>query len=406
MTKYLPRENSKLISTALKTMPVVVLSGMRQTGKSTLLQRCDLFDKRRYFTFDDYNTLEIAQREPESLFSQDEEITIDEVQKYPEILNAIKRDVDKHRKPGRFILSGSANFLLLKNISETLAGRAVYLTLYPFSRRERLGHTKSCPALVHFISKGVFPKVYGIKPIGFDEILLGGMPSVALKQVKDSNIWFRGYEQTYLERDIRSLSQVADIVSFRHLLQLIALRNAQVLNQSELARDAKLNVMTTTRYISLMEASFVIFRLFPHLSNRTKRLIKSPKIYFSDSGLAAYLAGVKKLDNHEPLRGAFLENYVAQNLLEIISVYYPDAKITYWNIQGRFEVDFILELGRETVAVEVKYGSRIHENDIAGIKAYMSTSKSCSAGILVYNGTDVIKLSEKIWGVPISLFLS
>jgi uncharacterized protein len=406
MTEYRPRENSKLILKALENMPVVALSGMRQTGKSTLLKKLAPLGKRQYFTFDDYNTLEAARRDPESLLSQGKEITIDEVQKYPEILSVIKKDVDKHRQPGRFILSGSANFLLLKNISETLAGRAVYLTLYPFTRRERLGRTKNQPALVHFFNTGNFPKKTVPQPLSLGEILRGGMPSVALHQVNDPDIWFKGYEQTYLERDIRSLSQVADIVSFRHLLQLIALRNAQVLNQSELARDAKLNVMTTTRYLSLMEASFVIFRLYPHLSNRTSRLIKSPKIYLSDSGLAAYLAGIKKLDTHESLRGAILEGYVAQNLLGILSVHHPEAKMTYWNIQGRFEVDFILELGRETVAVEVKYGSRIHENDMAGLKAYMGTSKNCKAGIIAYNGVELIKLSDKIWGVPLALLLS
>jgi uncharacterized protein len=404
MTKYKPRESSKLILKALENMPVVVLSGMRQTGKSTLLQNLAPLGGRKYFTFDDYNTLEAARRDPESLISQGEEITIDEAQKFPEILSVIKKDVDKNRKPGRFLLSGSANFLLLKRISETLAGRAVYLTLYPFTRREKLEQEET-PALVNFINKNVFPEE-SVKKLNMDELLKGGMPSVVLGQVKDSEIWFRGYEQTYLERDIRSLSQVADIVVFRHLLQLLSLRNGQVLNQSSLSRDAKINVMTTTRYLSLMEASFVIFKLFPHLANRTSRLIKSPKIYLSDSGLAAYLAGVKKLDNYEPLRGALLENYIAHNLLGILSVHFPDAKITYWNIQGRFEVDFILELDRETLAIEVKNGSRINKSDMAGLNAFMSSSKNCRAGILAYNGTDVIRISDNLWGVPITLLLN
>jgi len=155
-----------------------------------------------------------------------------------------------------------------------------------------------------------------------------------------------------------------------------------------------------------MEASFVVFRLYPHLSNRASRLIKSPKIYLSDSGLAAYLAGVKKMDAHEPLRGALLEGYVAQNLLAILAAHQPDARMTYWNVQGRFEVDFIIEFGRETVAVEVKHGSRIQESDMAGIKAYMAGSKNCKAGIVAYNGTQVVKVGEKIWGVPVSLLLS
>lgn len=405
MTGYKPRESSRVILEAAENMPVVVLSGMRQAGKSTLLQNLPQLSKRRYISFDDYNVLEAARRDPEGLISGDEPITIDEAQKFPEILSVIKREVDRNRKPGRFILSGSANFLLLKNIAETLAGRAVYLTLYPFTRREMLGLTKETPALIHFINKGSLPK-REVKPISWTDITKGGMPSVCLGEVKQPNVWFRGYEQTYLERDIRSLSQVADLISFRHLLQLVSLRNGQVLNQSELARDAKLNAMTTTRYLSLMEASFILMRMPPHLRNRSSRLIKSPKLYLSDTGLASYLAGIKKLDVHEALRGALMENYLAQNLLGIFSAHSPDIKITYWNIQGRYEVDFIVEIDRETIAIEVKYGSRWQEGDLTGLKAYLDTSKNCRAGILAYNGTEVLRLADKIWAVPISLLLS
>lgn len=405
MTRYKSRESSKILLEALENMPVVVLSGMRQAGKSTLLKNLPQLTKRRYISFDDYNSLEAARRDPEALIAGTDVLTIDEAQKFPEILSVIKREVDRNRKPGRFILSGSANFLLLKNIAESLAGRAVYITLYPFSRREILGTTKEIPALIHFINRGTFLNRKA-ESLNWEEIVTGGMPSVCLGEVKQPSVWFRGYEQTYLERDIRSLSQVADLISFRHLLQLISLRNAKVLNMSELARDAKLTVMTTARYLSSMEASFICFRLYPYLGNRSSRLIKSPKVYISDTGLAAYLAGVKKLDAHEPLRGALLENYVAQNLQSIISTHSPDTKIGYWNIQGRFEVDFVLEIARQTIAIEVKYGSRIKEDDLTGIKAYLQSSKNCLAGILAYNGTEVLKLRNKIWAIPIPLLVS
>src|SRR3989338_4122327 len=357
MTSYQPREITKTLIESLENMPVVALSGMRQTGKSTLLLNQPQLKKRRYVSFDDFNTLELARSNPEELLSGKEPITIDEAQKYPEILNVIKKEVDRNRKPGRFLLSGSANFLLLKKVSESLAGRAVYITLHPFTRREMLGLTKEKPALGDFIDTRAFPK-RNIKPVTIKEILKGGMPSVCLGQVKKPQVWFRGYEQTYLERDIRTLSQLADLVSFRNLLQLVALRNTKVLNISELARDAKLNVVTTSRYLSLMEASFILSRMPPYLGNRSSRLIKSPKIYLSDTGLASYLSGIKSLDLNETLRGAFLENYVAQNLAGVFSAHYPDAKVTYWNIQGRYEVDFIVEIGSETIAIEVKNSSR------------------------------------------------
>jgi hypothetical protein len=405
MTEYKPREISKVLNWALENMPVVVLSGMRQTGKSTLLLNQPELRNRRYMTFDDFGVLEAARRNPEELIAGEEPLIIDEAQKYPELLNVIKREVDKKRKPGRFLLSGSANFLLLKKVAESLAGRAVYLTLRPFTSREIREVTKEIPAIVYFLEKGIFPK-RDVKPISWQEIMKGGMPSVCLNEVKAPSIWFRGYEQTYLERDIRALSQVADLVSFRHLLQLVALRNTKVLNISELARDAKLNVVTTSRYLSLMETSFILSRMPPYLGNRSSRLIKSPKIYLSDTGLASYLTGIKSLDLNETLRGVFLENYVAQNLEGIFSAHSPDAKVTYWNIQGRYEVDFIIEIGTETIAIEVKHGSRWQERDLTGIKAYLSSSKKCRAAILAYNGNDVIKLEDRIWAVPISLLLS
>ena len=405
MTAYKPREISKVLTEALENMPVVVLSGMRQIGKSTLLLNQPELCGRKYMTFDDFGVLEAARRNPEELIAGEEPLTIDEAQKYPELLNVIKREVDKKRKPGRFLLSGSANFLLLKKVAESLAGRAVYLTLHPFTHREIQGVTKEIPSMVYFLEKGIFPK-RNVKPMSGPEIMKGGMPSVCLKEVKNPSIWFRGYEQTYLERDIRALSQVADLVSFRHLLQLVALRNTNVLNISELARDAKLNVVTTSRYLSLMETSFILSRMPPYLGNRSSRLIKSPKIYLSDTGLASYLSGIKSLDLNETLRGTFLENYVAQNLEGIFSAHYPDAKVTHWNIQGRYEVDFIVEIGVETIAIEVKNGSRWQERDLTGIKAYLSSSKGCRAAILAYNGNDVVKLEDRIWAVPISLLLS
>ncbi len=405
MTTYKPREITKTLVESLESMPVVVLSGMRQTGKSTLLLNQPQLKKRRYISFDDFNTLEAARSNPEELLSGKVPITIDEAQKYPEILNVIKKEVDRNRKPGRFLLSGSANFLLLKKVSESLAGRAVYITLHPFTRREMLGLTREKPALAHFIDTGAFPK-REIKPISLKEILKGGMPSVCLGQVKNPDVWFRGYEQTYLERDIRSLSQVADLVSFRNLLQLVALRNAKVLNISELARDAKLNVVTTSRYLSLMETSFILSRIQPHLKNKTSRLIKSPKLYLSDTGLCAYLEEIKDLNVNEIVRGTLLESYVAQNLEGIICAYYPDAKITYWNIQGRYEVDFIIEEGGRTLAIEVKSGSRWKESDLSGIKAYLASNKKCLGGLLAYNGGDVLKLSKNIWAVPVNLLLS
>ncbi|OIO02784.1 hypothetical protein COY52_12030 [Candidatus Desantisbacteria bacterium CG_4_10_14_0_8_um_filter_48_22] len=404
MTRYRKREITGVLTDALKNMPVVVLSGMRQTGKSTLLLNQQQLRGRKYLSFDDFGTLDAARRNPEELISGTGPVTIDEAQKNPEIMNAIKREVDKNRKPGRFLLSGSANFLLLKNIAESLAGRALYLTLPPFTRREIQG-TREQPAIIHFINEGSFPERKA-SPISWQEILKGGMPPVCLGEVKNPDVWFRGYEQTYLERDIRALNQVADLVAFRRLLQLTALRSAQIMKQSELARDAKLNAMTASRYLSLMETSFIIRLMPPNLRNRSSRLVKSPKLYLSDTGLASYLAGVKKTGANEPMSGALLENYAAQNLDGILSAHCPHAKIGYWNIQGRYEVDFIIETGNETIAIEIKNSSRWAESDLTGLRAYLNSARECRAAILACNTQEVHRIENKIWVAPIHLLLS
>lgn len=404
MTYYYPREITHQLKDALKTMPVVVISGMRQTGKTTLITRDPLFKKRRYITFDDLNAVEAAQRNPEMFLSSSQPVTIDEAHKVPEILPYLKRAVDAARKPGQFILSGSSNFLILKHIAESLAGRALYYTLFPFSRREIQRVRNKVPALVHFLDTGVFPEGEQ-DSITWREIVTGGMPSVCLGKGARQDLWFRGYEQTYIERDIRNLTTISDLISFRHLVQLAALRVGTILKQSELARDAKLNAMTTSRYLSLLEASFLIYRLPPYLNNRAKRLIKSPKIYFQDTGIAAYLTGIKNFETYESFRGALLENYVAQNLIALCNAYMPDATLSYWHVQGRYEVDFILEIGKETVAIEVKHSNRWQKKDLINLEIFMSMSNTCRAGILAYNGKELFHVDEKIWVVPVSLLL-
>ena len=404
MSAFIQREISGLLSEALESMPVVVLSGMRQTGKSTLLKNQPELKGYAYFTFDDYATLEAARRNPEQFIEHSSRMIIDEVQKLPQILSAIKQSVDKKRTAGRFVLSGSANILLLNTVSESLAGRAVYLTLHPFTRREIL-KSKNTPFLVGLLKSNKIEE-RKTKAIAWKEIVTGGMPSVCLGEAKKPAFWFRGYEQTYLERDIRGLTQVADIMAFRSLLQLLALRNASVLNLSELARDSKLNAMTTGRYVSLLETTFVINRIQPYVRNHASRLIKSPKAYVSDTGLAFHLAGLNENATIDRFKGALYENYVFQNMQSILSAHLPDSKLFYWNIQGRHEVDFIIENGQETFAVEVTSSSSWQEKDLSGLTAFLASSKNCKMAIVAYAGSKVLQLEKNIWALPIPLLLS
>ena len=295
-------------------------------------------------------------------------------------------------------------------MAESLAGRAVHLSLLPFSRREIEGSLSAEPFIVRCLRTDdvvakhdqEFPRLRN------QDVLRGGMPSVCLSPGVDPSFWFLGYEQTYLERDVRELSQIADLVSFRTVLRLAALRSGQVLNISDVARDAKLTTATTTRYLNLLEVSFVIARMPPYLRRASARLIKSPKLLVTDSGLAAHLDGIRTLtaESDEPLRGALFETYVAQNLAGILQAHVPDARLCYWSVQGRHEVDFVVESGRQAIAIEVKSASRWRPGNLAGLNAFLAAHPECRIGLLAYNGTQAVKLGDRCWAVPLHLLLS
>jgi uncharacterized protein len=404
--RYFARDIADTVLRGLATMPVVVIIGMRQTGKSTFLQRQPEFSGRRYVSLDDFVQLDAAKRDPDGFVDTDDQLTVDEAQKCPELLVAIKKAVDRKRKPGQFLLSGSSNFSMLKGVSESLAGRAVYFVMHPFNRREIMGNTAESPFLRKFMFDQKVLTTSESQTLRLDEIATGGMPAVAIDKVAHKSIWFKGYEQTYLERDVRELSQIFNIIGFRQLLRLAALRTGQLLSPSGLSRDAKLSVATTSRYLALLEASFVLYRLSPYLNNRASRLIKSPKIYMSDSGLACHLAAIKDLTYDNPLLGAIFETYVANNLLSIIDSAWIDASLYFWNIQGRHEVDFIIEEGDKCLAVEVKASARWQEKDLEGLRSFLTATPNCIAAILAYNGREMVKLGDRLWAIPLDLALS
>jgi predicted AAA+ superfamily ATPase len=405
---YVPRELSNLAREALDSLPVVVITGLRQSGKTTFLQKDPAFRGRRFYSLDDFAVLEAARRDPDGLVAGDEPLTIDEAQRCPELFVAVKRAVDRKRRPGQFVLSGSANLLLLSSVTESLAGRAIYLKLTPFTRREARRGVKRKPFLTNLI-EGRWPCISTQpEPVNDQEVLNGGMPTVITGETSQPRLWFLGYEQTYLERDLRDLSQVGDLVAFRSLMRLAALRTAQILNHSELARDVKLTVSTVTRYLGLLETSMILDRIEPYLTSRTTRLIKSPKIFVNDSGIASHLTGVDDLSAgaEETLRGILYETYVYQNLSGILAARFPRCEIGFWSVQGRHEVDFIISRGRDVVAIEVKAGSRFRDKDLAGLQAFARKTPRLRAAVLAYNGTETVKLGEKLHAVPMSTLLS
>ena len=408
MGTYLHRELCPTIHRALETMPVVVITGMRQVGKTTLLKNDPELKQRRYLTLDDFPTRQAAVEAPERLLSNVEApITIDEVQKAPRLLEVIKAAVDADRRPGRFLLSGSANLLLMSCVTESLAGRAVYLSLHPMVRRELHG-TLAQPFIVSLFEGREVPSVWTGSAIGLNEILTGGMPPVVVDKASPE-FWFQGFEQTYLERDIRSLAQVADLSQFQTFLRLTALRTGKILNVSDLARDAAVSASTATRYLGLLETSFSVLRLPPYLKNPGKRLVKSPKLYMADSGLAAYLLGVTAstiAPVASAVMGPLLETYVADSLMAICRAWLPQARLFFWNHQGRFEVDFVVESGSRTIAVEIKSGSRWRSEDLRGLKRFLDESPHCIAGLLACDIPSPVPLGERLWAIPLDMLLA
>ena len=404
MHPYLPRTAETLLERALATMPVVLLMGARQTGKSTLARIPPRADRRSYVTLDDFDVLEQARTAPSDLVRRAPLLTLDEVQREPGVLLAVKGavDEDRPRRPGRFLLTGSTNLLLMKRVSETLAGRATYVPLWPFTRREQLGLGKA----------GIWSEMLATKPEHWLDLLgsqtaphedwsalarRGGypIPAVELEDRASRELWYDGYVRTYLERDLQMLASVDNLVDFRRLMRAACLRLGGLLNQTDLARDIGLPRQTASRYLSLLETSYQLVRLEPYSVNRTKRLAKTPKLYWSDTGLAAHLAGVSELS------GSYLENIVLSDLNAWRDASEPRAEILFWRTHSGEEVDFLIELGGRLLPVEVKTASRVTPRDARHIRTFRGQYRDAVlGGLVLYGGREVFWLAEGILAAP------
>jgi predicted AAA+ superfamily ATPase len=315
--KVLGRCLAPALRRALSRAPVVVLTGARQTGKTTLA-RDILGQGRAYVSLDDVEMADRAEREPDTLLDAQVPLTIDEVQRSPGLLLAIKRRVDRKRVAGQFLLTGSSNLALLGRVSESLAGRAVYKTLVPMTCSERAGGGACGPWGVLVESP---ERLRGRRVRSMDwreAALAGGLPPAALAGDRETRVeWLDGYVKTYLERDLQMLSTIERLADFRRLLRITALRTGRLMNQSDMARDAGLAQPTAHRYLDLLEASYLLQRLPAYAVNRTKRLIKAPRLFLSDTGLTCFLAGLHASGQiaASDMVGFILENVVLSDLL-------------------------------------------------------------------------------------------
>jgi predicted AAA+ superfamily ATPase len=412
--RYRPRALAPTVEAALRTHPVVVISGARQTGKTTLVQNLPSAGGRSFETLDDLDTLELARKRPEDLLLRAPRMTIDEVQRAPELLLAIKKEVDRNRRRGRFLLTGSANLLLMRQVADSLSGRAVYLLLSPFTGGEKRGEG-SVPAWTDVLSsrsaKGVLEKYAGLNISVGDwrrEISRGGMPRAVLsRSAPEREAWFEGFVTTYLERDLRDISHVSSLPDFRRLMLLAVHRLGQLMNQTEIARDAGLSQATAHRYLNLLETTFQTHRLPAYAASASKRLIKAPKLYWRDAGLAAYLAGLHRITDlrGNRLLGPLLENLVLSGLLAWREVTRPRPEILFWRTAGGAEVDFVVEAGSRLLPIEIKAARRVRLGDVRHLEIFLSDHARRARFAVVLHDTDAPQMiTRNIVGLPVSAF--
>ncbi len=406
----LPRTLREPLEAALEAHPVVVLAGARQTGKSTLVQS---LPGRSYRTLDELDLLEQARREPEAFLGASDPLTIDEVQRAPELFLALKRAVDRRRTPGRFLLTGSASLALLAEVASGLAGRAVHLCLGPLTGAERAGRpgAEHWNALLRASDRdeamALLPGRVSPRPWEA-HVLEGGLPPAALAPTPRARLeWFEGYVLSYLERDLRQLSQVSSLVDFRRAMLVAAQRTGQLVNAAELGRTAAITQPTMHRYLNLLESSGILIRLPPFASNRGKRLVRTPKLYWVDAGLAAFLARAHTREElrASPLAGALLENLVLAHLLAWRETQVPRPELCTYRTASGSEVDFVIEAGERLLPIEVKASARVGLGDAKGLESFLADHARAPFGVLLHAGNEVRPLTGRVLLVPIGLAL-
>ncbi|MBI3785987.1 MAG: ATP-binding protein [Deltaproteobacteria bacterium] len=333
------------------SFPIVTVTGPRQSGKTTLCRAS--FPDRPYLSLEAPDVREYAVRDPRGLLGDySKGAIIDEVQRVPELLSYLQGEVDERPRPGRFILTGSANFALLQSVSQSMAGRTGLLQLLPLSLEEIRRFPKPPADLSRILWQGSYPALYDRRLAPSD--------------------WFAAYVGTYVERDVRQILNVANLAQFQAFLRLCAGRSAQLLNASTLGADAGITHNTARAWLSVLEASYLVFRLPPFLANLNKRLVKTPKLHFYDSGLLCYLLGItspEQLHQH-PLRGAIFESWVVTEIIKARANLGLAASLSFYRDRKGLEVDAILERGNQILAVETKSGRTIAADFFTALRSF------------------------------------
>ena len=402
-----PRLLQPRLEEALDDTPVVLIHGPRQCGKTTLAQKVGAQRGYRYLTFDDVNLVAAAQADPVGFVERlDERVILDEIQHVPGLFRSIKQSVDNHRQPGRFLLTGSVNVLLLPKLADSLAGRMEILNLRPLARCEI--ERNGVGLLSHILRDDFsFHCPERLKDQLAARIVTGGYPE-PLKRLSEhrKKQWYQNYITTLVQRDIRELARISNLDSIPKILQLAASQSAQLLNMSAIAAPFQMTRQTTSAYFTLLKNIFLVDVVPAWHNNRGKRLIKTPKVHITDTGLATTLLGLNadRLNADRKLLGQLLESFVYNELRRQASWHESGLAFYHFRDKDQYEVDIVIEQNDGTiVAIEVKAAGTVTLKDFRGLKKLQSmVGIAWGTGIIFYDGDMILPFGEKMYAIPIN----
>ena len=400
-----PRHIEPRIAEAMLDTPVVLLAGPRQAGKTTLVRQMAA-NGLRYLTLDDELTLLSAREDPVGMIRSLDRAVIDEIQRAPQLLLAIKKSVDEDRRPGRFLLTGSANLMALPTVADSLAGRMETLSLLPLAQSEIEGGSQNW---IDSVFSGLIPKSGTLAKDSdlVDRVLRGGYPeAISRPSPKRRAAWAKQYLDAIIQRDVRDVSGIEKLDQLPRFLRALAQTAGQMCNYTQLGGQVGLDGKTASTYIGVFEQMYLLKRVDVWARNRLNRVVKTPKLQFIDSGLLATLLdlGTHEVQQDRTRFGNVLETFVYGELLKHITTANGDYQLMYYRDNDKFEVDVVIEnAAGHLVGVEVKAAATVKERDLRGLKKLASQAgDQFKMGVLLYDGDETMPLGDGIWAAPLS----